>query len=103
MECGWGHEEGGRGSRGEERREIHVALGHGHLREPLTERDRQQEREQDLDSGQRNPELVQELHEFAIELLVAAFAFVFSGRDGALLCAHDGTSTRFGDRAKPGV
>ena len=54
----------------QQRAEVHVLLELGHLREALLERDREQEREEDLHARHRDAQLLQELVELAVEALV---------------------------------
>ena len=63
----------GRGDRGaEERQEVDVLLEVGHLAEALRERHAEQEREQHLDAGERDAQLVQELDQLPIEPFLLA-------------------------------
>ena len=61
---------GGRGA--EEGEEVDILLELGHLREALCEGHAEQEREQHLDAGERDAELVQELDQLSIEPFVLA-------------------------------
>ena len=76
-----------RDRRAEQRPEVDVLLEGGDFREVLLERDREQEGEEDLDAGQRHPQLLQQLAEVAIKAFVlglvtprVAFGGVASGR-----------------------
>ena len=72
-----GRDQEGRGDGGaEEGDEVHVAL---HLRDvapAVRERDDEQEGEQHLDAGKRDPELVQELDQLAVEVVLAPLLVV---------------------------
>ena len=69
MICGGGDQECGRESGQEQDGEIEAPLEPGELRKALCERDGKQEREQDLDPGERDPELAQQLVEVAVHAL----------------------------------
>ena len=65
---GRGGDQQRRRDRGEQQgHEVDLLLEAGDFREVLLERDREQEGEQDLDAGQRDAQLLQELAEVAVE------------------------------------
>src|SRR3954447_21781887 len=82
--CRGGRDEaGGRDSRGEQRHVEDAALEARELREPLRERDREQECEEDLDAGERHAQLVEQLDHLAIPLALLLVAGVAAAHDRA--------------------
>jgi hypothetical protein len=81
----------GRHRGGEQRREVDVALEVGELGATLLERDHEQEREEELHPGQRHPQLVEQLHELAVDPLLAALP---RGVPAALRIPHVGDPRR---------
>jgi hypothetical protein len=69
---GRGDEKGGRRGRAEERYEEDLALSVRHVLEPVRERDGEEKREQDLNAGQHDAKLVQELDQLAVEAFLFA-------------------------------
>jgi hypothetical protein len=56
--------------RGHQRHEVDASLGGGEVLEPLHERQREQEREQDLRARLGHPQLLQQLAEVAVQPLL---------------------------------
>src|SRR5439155_22858276 len=68
--------------RRDERAEVEALLRRGRRREPLGERQGDQEREQDLHAGLRDPQLLEQLDEVAVGALVGGLVpAVFDGVD----------------------
>ena len=63
-------QEHGAGEGAEQRDHERVALQVGRLLEALRERDGEQEREQHLDAGERDPQLVEELDQLSVDPLL---------------------------------
>ena len=80
MVHGWRDEQCAREGAGYERREVHVPGDVLNLRKALLERQDEEEREQHLHPRERDPQLVQELDQLAIDSLLGALVgFEVSG------------------------